>query len=116
MSDAYLLTALSLGKLNADPEKFCSYLEKAIELSPETYNISSLQLQLYNAYVQRAKLSEGNPQNVEKMYEKAATSLYSALKDPSQSVKIENQLWLASYYYDFAKKLPWQTLDEFHWR
>lgn len=103
LSDAYLLTALSLGKLNADPEKFCSYLEKAIELSPETYNISSLQLQLYNAYVQRAKLSEGNPQNVEKMYEKAATSLYSALKDPSQSVKIENQLWLASYYYDFAK-------------
>lgn len=106
LAEAHLLTALSLNKLNADPETFCVHLEKAIELNPELYDTSAIHLQLYNAYIVRAD----NSKDPALLIEKAAQYLYKASQDPSQSIKVENQLWLAGYYYNFSKKY----LDE-HW-
>lgn len=106
LAEAHLLTALNLNKLNADPENFCFHLEQALALNPELYNTSSIQLQLYNAYLVRA---QGSP-DAAAFTEKAANYLYTALQDSSQAVKLENQLWLAGYYYALSRNY----LDE-HW-
>lgn len=106
LAEAHLLTALSLNRLNADPETFCVHLEKAIDLNPELYDTSGIHLQLYNAYIIRAAASQDSAL----MTEKAAHYLYKASQDSSQPIKLENQLWLAGYYYSFSKNY----LDE-HW-
>ena len=103
LAEAHLLTALTLSKLDADPENFCYHLEKAIGLAPEVYNTSSLQLQLYNAYITRAQAPKIASDVQSAYYDKAATYLYHALKDTSSPIKTENQLWLASYYYNLSK-------------
>lgn len=103
LAEAHLLMALTLSKLDADPEKFCSHLEKAIALAPEQYNSSSIQLQLYNAYITRAQAPKVSSESQAQYFDKAATYLYSAMKDSSQTIKTENQLWLASYYYNLSK-------------
>jgi TolA-binding protein len=106
LAEAHLLIALNLNKLNADPENFCVHLEQALALNPELYNTSSIQLQLYNAYLVRAR----NSTDATAFTEKAAHYLYTALQDASQTVKLENQLWLAGYYYALSRNY----LDE-HW-
>lgn len=103
LAEAHLLMALTLSKLDADPEKFCTHLEKAIALSPEQYNTSSIQLQLYNAYITRAQSPKIDVHAQTEYFDKAATYLYAAMKDGSQNIKAENQLWLASYYYNLSK-------------
>lgn len=99
LAEAHLLTALNLNKLNTDPERFCLHLETALELNPDVYNTSAIQLQLYNAYLVRAQSSPDSTV----FTDKAADYLYLALQDPTQSVKLENQLWLAGYYYGLSR-------------
>lgn len=106
LGEAHLLTALSLNRLSSDLEGFCSHLEMAIELNPELYDTSSIHLQLYNAYITRAEHADKK----DFFIDKAAHYLYCALQDPSQPIKLENQLWLGGYYYKFAK----DYLDQ-HW-
>lgn len=103
LAEAHLLTALSLSKMGADPEKLCFHLEKSIELSPDLYDTSAIHLQLYNAYISRSLQAGTSMENHDLYLEKAASYLYSAMKDSSQPVKVENQLWLASYYYSMSK-------------
>ena len=103
LAEAHLLTALSLSKIGADPEKLCVHLEKAIELSPDLYDTGAIHLQLYNAYISRSQQTNTSPDKHDLYLEKAAQYLYSAMKDASSPVKIENQLWLASYYYSLSK-------------
>lgn len=106
LGEAHLITALSLSKLNADPVSFCTHLETALELNPNLYHTGSIYLQLYNAYITRAQGSD----QAHPLIDKAAYYLYSALQDNTQPIKVENQLWLAGYYYQRAKNY----LEE-HW-
>lgn len=106
LAEAHLLTALNLNKLNIDLEGLCKHLEKAIEINPELYNTSSVQLQLYNAYITRAQTG----QDIDTFTDKAASYLYAALQEGAQPIKLENQLWLAGYYYNSSKNY----LDQ-HW-
>jgi tetratricopeptide (TPR) repeat protein len=108
LAEAHLLTALSLSKLNADPESFCTHLEKAVELNPDLYDTSPIHLQLYNAYILRAQAPKNKDADL--LMEKAAHYLYRAAEDPNNNIKLENKLWLADYYYTISKGY----LDE-HW-
>jgi len=106
LGEAHLIIALSLSKLDIDPEAFCTHLETALQLNPNLYHTGSVYLQLYNAYITRAQTEE----NPALLIDRAAYYLYAALQDNSQPVKVENQLWLAGYYYQKAK----EYLEE-HW-
>ncbi len=89
---AFILQARLHHELNSAPEIFVAIAEKALEVTKDQENKTALRLQLFNAYLTM------------KEYDRAAHHLYQTHMIDDISVQIENQLWLAHYYYEGAKK------------
>lgn len=89
---AFILQARLHHELKSAPELFVSVAEKALEVTTDQENKTALRLQLFNAYLSM------------KEFDKAAHHLYQVHMIDDIAVQQENQLWLAHYYYEGAKK------------
>ena len=103
--EAHLLTALCHNKLKGDSKLFCEHAEAALKGNPNLTNKSSIHLELYNVYLATiAGNKSGSEEN--SLYDLAAEHLFQALQANDLSLKLENKLWLANFYYDKAVSLP----------
>ncbi len=89
---AFILQARLHHELKSAPEVFVAIAEKALEVTKDQENKTALRLQLFNAYLTM------------KEFDKAAHHLYQVHMIDDIAVQQENQLWLAHYYYEGAKK------------
>lgn len=89
---AFLLQARLHHELKSAPEVFVAIAEKALEMTKDQENKTALRLQLFNGYLSL------------KEYDQAAHHLYHVHLVDDIAIQQENQLWLAHYYYDRAKK------------
>lgn len=89
---AFILQARLHHELKSAPEIFVAIAEQALEVTKDQENKTALRLQLFNAYLTM------------KEFDRAAHHLYQAHMVDDILVQQENQLWLAHYYYDGAKK------------
>ncbi len=105
LPEAHLLTALCHNKLKGDSKLFCEHAEAALKGNPNLTNKSSIHLELYNVYLATIAGSKSGGAHNE-LYDLAAEHLYQALQANDLSLKLENKLWLANYYYDKAVTLP----------
>lgn len=101
--EAHLLVALCHHKSNGNPNLFCQHAEAALEGDSKLNEKSSIHLELFNVYLSMIK--EGKEEH-QPLYDLAAKHLYTALQLQELPVKLENQLWLANYYYDHAMQAP----------
>jgi tetratricopeptide (TPR) repeat protein len=89
---ALLLQAHIHRELQSPPEVFAIVAEKALATTTNLENKTALRLQLFNTYLTM------------KEYDKAAQHLYQTHMIDEVPIQQENQLWLAHYYFDGAKK------------
>ncbi len=110
LPEAHLLTALCHNKMKGDSKLFCEHAEAALKGNPALTNKSSIHLELYNVYLSSINQA-ANGQNKltpkdNELYDLAAEHLYQAMQANDLSLKLENRLWLANYYFDKAATLP----------
>lgn len=103
LGEAHFLIGLCHQKIGSDPEQFYVHTEKAIQINPELNELSSVHLQLYNAYLSKAQESLGLDENTQPLFEKAAEHLYFAVAKNDTEIKLQNRLWLANHYYQKVK-------------
>ncbi len=98
-AEAYLLTALAHQKGTKNYDLFIANAEKTLSLNPQIGEARHLHLTLFNTCLTQAE----SKQNEEKklMLLKAADHLYQAL---DSTIKKDNQLWLANFYFNHYKK------------
>ena len=89
---AFLLQARLHHELKSPPEIFVAIAEKALDMTKDQENKTALRLQLFNAYLTM------------KEFDRAAQHLYQVHMIDDIGIQQENQLWLAHYYYEGAKK------------
>lgn len=101
LGEVYLLTALCHQKMGSDPSKFYENTEKALTYEPRLIESSNVHLHLYNAYISKAtELEAKNNKDSNVYFDKAAEHLYFVFEKNEVSIKLENKLWLAGYYFD----------------
>lgn len=89
-AQGHLLLAYSYQSQEDASSLFCEHIEKALELFPEHPEKQNLYLALFNTYLQRD------------LPDLASEKLY-AYYTSGGIVLLENQLWLADYYYQKVK-------------
>ena len=99
LAEAHFIAGLSSKEINHDLQPVCKHLEEALALGADFYDTASVHLELYNAYLTLSTLS----QNGDAFLCKAALHLYDAITKDTQTIKAENRLWLANYFYEQAK-------------
>ena len=97
-ADAYLLLAYAHYKGERDDMHFALNAEKALSLNPHMQGAVDLHLTLFNMYLGLAEKASGE-EKAERI-ERAAEHLFLGLGKPA---KLDNQRWLASYYYQQYK-------------
>jgi hypothetical protein len=108
-SEAHLLVALCHHKLNGEAELFCKHAESALDGSRELNEKPSIHLELYNAYLSLIESSPSSKNSLyvtDRLYEKAAEHLFTAMQLQDFPVKLENRVWLANYYYEQSVQIP----------
>jgi len=101
---AHFLIALCYYEAFQDIDAFTFHAEQVLALNPDVPEKSSLQLNLFNAYLQQSQeVSEEHQKEKEELLGKAAKNLYASVISGDKSIKQENMLWLANYYYGKAK-------------
>lgn len=101
-AEAHLLKAICHHELKDDPHLFINHAEAALHLNPSLAEKDLLHLELYNAYLSLS-LSEQDAFNKHHLFEKAASHLFASKAWQSSTIKKENHLWLANFYYTQAK-------------
>lgn len=100
LSEAALLLAFAYRERNANSEEFIKAGEKALLLNPHFPDRGLLHLQLFNACL------------TSHLYEAAASHLFECHVTEGHPIQVENQLWLANYYYTLSKQSENQTLPK----
>lgn len=98
IAQAYYLAALNLFEEQSDHKLFCSHLEHALKLDPDTFDCGTTHLHLFNGFTITAENIEASDQK-KALYQKAAMHLDRALEHQDQEILVENKLWLANHYY-----------------
>ncbi len=93
ISDAYLMMALSHFRAGDDLDLFTAFAEQALSLQNALPDASKVHLSLFNTYLACAERAQDGKNEI---LLKAADHLYQAF---DHSVKKENQLWLANFYF-----------------
>ncbi len=101
-AEAHLLKAICHHELSDDAHKFISHAETALSLNSSLAERDLLHLELYNAYLSLS-LSEQDVYTQHNLFEKAASHLFDSKVWQSATIKKENHLWLANFYYLKAK-------------
>lgn len=109
-AEAHYIAALSLYDQHKDHIDFCRHLEQAMRIDPETYDIGSSYVHLFNGYLIASGLNENTPEINSDLVDKAAENLFTATKLSDTDIRSENALWLANHYYQKVKSY----VDE-HW-
>ena len=91
----HLLLALCYHEGIKDPAQFAKHAETVLKIKPDFADKTRLHMNLFNAYIEIAQ--NADPQ--QEYYDLAANHLFEAVKDPQATIKMENQLWLANYFY-----------------
>jgi tetratricopeptide (TPR) repeat protein len=108
-SEAHLLVALCHHKLNGEAELFCKHAETALDGSRDLFEKPSIHLELYNAYlslIDGLAPTKSSIYMTDRLYEKAAEHLFTAMQLQEFPVKVENRIWLANYYYEKSVHIP----------
>ena len=100
-AEAHLMGALCIQASSQDLVKVSFHLEQALLCNPNQEDATLIHLQLYNSYL---TLSSQNEEKQDSFLEQAAEHLFSAFMRAKESVKFDNQIWLANYYYSKVKK------------
>ena len=106
LPEAHLITALCHNKMKGDSKLFCEHAEAALRGNPNLTGKSSIHLELYNVYLSTVNQQNKGSNREKEMVDLAADHLYQALQANDLSLKLENRLWLANYYFDKAVSLP----------
>lgn len=112
LADAHLLSALCYNKLEQSSDRFTFHAEEAIKTSTSKQDLSSIHIELYNAYlsvverVQQQPIDSANERLIKEKYQAAAEHLFSAFSRKDIEIKKENLLWLASFYYNQLSPAP----------
>ena len=93
-AEAYLLLAHCYKQSGEDEIHFVLNAEKALSLNPNLHLATELRLSLYNSYLKLA--AKADLKEKAELIAKAADHLYLSMDD---KVSLENQRWLASYYF-----------------
>src|SRR5262249_26370126 len=99
----HLLLAVCYHEGMHDPYNFSDHAEKVLVIKPDYTDQIRLRLNLFSTYLQLAKMEEELTNNLGVIHpytDKAAEHLYAVLIMNHDHIKMENQLWLANYYYD----------------
>ncbi|HSX04315.1 MAG TPA: tetratricopeptide repeat protein [Rhabdochlamydiaceae bacterium] len=99
--EEHLLMALCFQKMQ-NLDQFISYAEKALAIDPDLADKEILHLELYNAYL-TLSLSENDAAPKDKLLDQAADHLFLSQAWNEKSIKLDNHLWLANYYYQKVK-------------
>jgi tetratricopeptide (TPR) repeat protein len=100
----HLLLAMCYHEGLQDLQNFSVHAEKALELKPEFSDQCRLRLNLFSTYLQIAKNGNGTADEITELTDKAVEHLYKVFKIKSGQIKLENQLWMADYFYNKVKK------------
>lgn len=103
LAQTHLYIALCHHELGGGEIKFCEHAEKALSLDPSLQNRSALQIELFNVYLSRLS-EEKNPTRQAEFTNAAATNLFEAYATSAATIKDENKLWLADFYFNQLKK------------
>lgn len=95
----YLLMATCCKDGAHDLIGFADNGEHLLRMKPDYDDRTNLRLNLFSAYLELSK-SEGK----QPYLDLAADHLYQVMKEDPNSVKLENKLWLANYYYEKANE------------
>ena len=109
LAEAHFIAGLCYAELQADNSAFCMHLEQAMVLNPDLYDSSATHIQIYNAYISLAGFGDSGqvpPEaNLQKEFiDNAAEHLQEAFIKGDLTIKEENRLWLANYYYQKVKE------------
>lgn len=96
---AHLLLALCYREGNAGLEGFVFHGERALSLHPDLLEKDRIRLNLFTGYLSLAREVE-DPVDSQRYLSKAAEHLYTVIVSDHSSVKLENRLWLANFYFD----------------
>jgi hypothetical protein len=109
LAEAHFIAGLCYAELQADNSAFCMHLEQAMALNPDLYDSSATHIQIYNAYISLAGFGDSGQappeqQQQQKFIDNAAEHLQEAFVKGDLTIKEENRLWLANYYYQKVKE------------
>ncbi len=87
IADAHMLLAIAYQDDLDNEALFTEHIEKALELRADVQDKNKIYKKLFNTYLSRDA-------------KKAAHYLFLAHVECDQPIRLENQLWLANYYYE----------------
>ncbi len=99
LAEAHLLMAICQKKLSGDAGLFIHHGEMALKHNPKLPESGLLHLELFNVY-----LAKGETEVTDKdyFYGRSADHLFASGAWKDRSIKFENYIWLANYYYNQA--------------
>ena len=103
LSEAHLLMALCQQKATSDINPFIQHAETALSYNPKLPEHDLLHLELYNAYLSKGQSAEDEG-NKDYFFNQAANHLFTSEAWKERSIKLDNHLWLANYFYQDAKQ------------
>ncbi len=100
---AHFLIALCYYEAFHDVDAFTFHAEQVLALKPDVPDKSNIEINLFNAYLQQSQeVSEGEEKD--RLLQRAAEHLFNATIVGNVTIKEENALWLANYYYQKARE------------
>lgn len=102
----HLLMAMCYHEDKQDLSMFTLHAEKTLDAKPEFSDQCRLRLNLFSAYLQRAKaLKEQGREEIayQDCIDKAVEHLHKVYKLKPEQIKAENKLWMADYFYNKVK-------------
>ncbi len=100
---AHLLLATCYHEGLRDPVLFAKHAENVLALNEDYFDQDKLRLNLFSTYLQLSRAEQPSSANENPYIDKAAEHLFEVLLRDQESIKTENQLWLANYFYNKVK-------------
>jgi len=95
-TNAHLMAALCYEHVESKQEESAQHFEKVLSLNPDHPDLPMIHLKLYNHYL---ALSLQESDNQQELLDIAADHLYESLVHKKDTIKLDNQLWLANHFY-----------------